>query len=110
MTSHANDIIVHKANGGCIAVEFNGELSRYIEGLRWYVARADGVTRAEVIDENKLSAEFEFVDDLDTVEQVRIRIRNKCRDYLHGATGFLTNLEPEGSFADLIEHTALARH
>lgn len=110
MSDHANDIVVHAPHDGEIRVEFRGELSPYIIGLRRYVATADGVISAEVdSDGQTIIAQFKTISGSDTILQVRIRIRNRCRDYIADVTGYMSNFGSDGSYVDLIEHTGMAR-
>lgn len=110
MSNHANDIVVLDTLDGKILVEFRGELSTHIVGLRRYVATASGVTSAEVAnDRHTIIAEFELISERDTIEQVRVRIRNRCRDYIGDATGYISNTDPKGSYVDLVEHAGMAR-
>lgn len=109
MSTHANDITVGAAIHGRVTVDFRGELSRYVAGLRRYVAQAEGITDAVVVEgQTTIIVDFKSAYKHDTPEQARIRIRNRCRDYLGDVTGYMTNMSAEGSHADLIEHATPA--
>ena len=108
MSNHANDVTIGEYVGGEVTVKMYGELSTHIEGLRRYVTKAEGVRSANIFDDETVVANCSMSYPGDTPEQVRIRIRNRCRDYFHEVTGYLTNLGPNGSYVDLIEKTELA--
>lgn len=104
MSDHTNDITIGEVKDDKVAVKFYGPLSQYVQGLRRYVAQAHGVTDAIVVDgEAIIIATCKLMNERDTMEQVRIRIRNRCRDYIGDVTGYISNIGPEGSYADLIE-------
>jgi len=111
MTSHTNDVVVgpYVEDDGTVTVKMYGELSKYILGLKRKVIRAEGVKRVLVVEgEAMLILTVKLTSERDTYEQIRVRIRNRCRDYYTDTTGYVSNSGIEdGSYADLIEHTGL---
>jgi len=97
--------------GGCITdkvkIVMNGKLvEQYIFGLRRYVLRAEGVDEAAffVVDGKPvIVATCKLINEDDTTEQIRIRIRNRCRDWFHDVTGQMTNTDNCGNYVDLLE-------
>ncbi|MFZ1301721.1 MAG: hypothetical protein WAQ27_04095 [Candidatus Microsaccharimonas sp.] len=109
MTKHLNDVTVGPFVDGTVTVKMYGPLSEHILGLRRKVVRAEGVKDAMVVEgEAMLVLAVELIGPRDTHEQIRIRVRNRCRDYYMDTTGYMSNTGGEqGSYADLIEQTDL---
>ena len=106
MPNYANTVAIGDALDNKISIVMKGKLQEHISGMRRYVLRAEGVTEAELVmvaGEPVIIVTCEPINDDDTIEQVRIRIRNRCRDWFHDVTGMLTNMGIAGNYVDLLE-------
>lgn len=111
MTSHENDVTIGEyTEDHKVTITMRGPLSEYSEGMARYIRQAEGVKSVMVYQEEPVII-AECRPDVypgDTPKQVRIRIRNKCRDYFAGVTGYMSNTGKNGNYVDLIEDVQLA--
>lgn len=106
MTSHENDVTIGEyTEDHKVTITMRGPLSEYSEDMARYVLRAEGVKATMIYaDEPVIIAICHPpVRAEDDPEQVRIRIRNKCRDYFADVTGHMSNTGENGNYVDLIE-------
>lgn len=107
MRRHATDIIVHHVDGFTIDVTVDGELRKHIGQLSRHLENVEGVASTK-LDEDQFTIVIEagYPDSSEEWRQLRIRIRNGCRDWVHNVTGYLTNTGGlMGHFVDLVEDT-----
>lgn len=110
MSKHAVDVIVGEHMDGMVRITVSADgFATHIHRLCDYVCRAEGVKTATVVDRKSvIIASCELVYRGDSTEQVRIRIRNRCRDYFHSIMPQLTNAGSNAIYVDLEEHAKTA--
>jgi hypothetical protein len=111
MTSHENDVTIGEyTEDHKVTITMRGPLSEYSEGMARYVRQPEGVKSVMVYQEEPvIIAECRpdvYPGDISS-EQVRIRIRNKCRDYFADVTGHIANTGENGDYVDLIEDVSV---
>ncbi len=108
MSEHANDFTIGEVTNNRVTVKVRGPLAAYINGVKRYVVGAAGVTSAMVVDgEAIVVADCQLISEIDTAEQIQVRVRNRCRDYIHAVTGFMSDIGPESNYTHLTRSAQL---
>ncbi len=116
MTVHRNDIVVGNLERGTLTVSIYGPLEAYVNGLRRKLTQASHVTKAYILEASSFVEGTSFITlecDLHSQrlneQQVRIRTRDWCRDWVLATTGYEANTGGiRGDYVDLIEQSDLA--
>lgn len=105
MSNNPNVIAVGPCVDSRVTVKFTGPLSEHINGLKRYVQQVEDVrgNAHVVLGESIIVAYLGTKVTDEQAAQARIRIRNRCRDYMHDVTGYLTNTVGSPARVDLEE-------
>lgn len=104
-TNHKNDIVVGRAST-VFHVTVKGPFNEYVHGIARAVdgePAVAGVIVDSIPEGNSLQVTIKPLAEGDTLDQVRIRVRNLIRDWIANVTGYLSNFGEDGNYADLYE-------
>ncbi len=95
---------------GVIGIVMAGPLTQYAAGMARYIRMADGIAGTEVLgipDGVLIRVTLEPLGERDTVEVMRVRIRDRCRNWCCDVTGIVKNLAKARIHVDLVEESPL---
>jgi hypothetical protein len=108
------NIITVSLNGansnGVIDIVMTGPLTQYTAGMARYIRMADGIAGTELFaipDGILISVTLKPPGERDTIDYVRVRVRDRCRSWCRDVTGIVTNLAEAGIHVDLVEESPL---